>query len=47
MTIQAGPLKRRVAIDRQIVTQNDTGEEIVEWDEVGTILGTHSSFERH
>ncbi len=35
MTIHAGQLKRLVEIDRQIITQNDTGEEIAEWEVVG------------
>jgi len=36
MTIQAGQLKKRVAIDQPINTQNETGEEITDWELVGT-----------
>ena len=37
--MRAGELKRPVQIDRQVVTQNDTGEEIATWELIGTFWG--------
>jgi SPP1 family predicted phage head-tail adaptor len=35
--MQAGKLNNRVAIDRPDVSQNETGEEIISWHEMGKV----------
>lgn len=35
--MRAGSLKHRIAFDRPVVSQNDTGEEVIEWHHQGTV----------